>query len=65
MPKELINAQKWQDVFTNEERDKFVELTKNLIGSATDRDNNYSDIMLALYNIISEAAYDYEIDTVL
>ena len=65
MPKELIDAHKWQDVFTKEEHNKFVELTKSIIGSATDRDNNCSDIMMALHKAIEEAAYEYEIDTVL
>ena len=59
---ELINADKWIEVFTNEERNNFTEVVKKLIGSATDRGSNYSDIMLALYNAIGDAAYDYEND---
>lgn len=38
-------------------------LSKKLIGSATDRGNNYADILLAMYNAINDAVYDYELET--
>jgi hypothetical protein len=59
----LINADKWNDVFTPEEYAKINKLTKELLSNATDRGNNYADILLAIYNAINEAVYDYELET--
>jgi hypothetical protein len=63
--KQLINPDKWDEVLTQEEHIQFVELVTNIIGSATDRGYNYSDIMLAFYKTINMAAYEYEVETAL
>lgn len=59
----LINADKWSDVFTTDEYKKLNKLTKELLSNATDRGNNYADILLAMYNVINDAVYDYELET--
>lgn len=59
----LINADKWNDVFTPEEYNKLHKLTMELLSNATDRGNNYADILLAMYNAINNAVYDYELET--
>jgi hypothetical protein len=59
----LINADKWNDVFTPEEYAKINKLTKELLSNATDRGNNYADILLAIHNTINDAIYDYELET--
>jgi hypothetical protein len=61
--KALINADKWNDVFTPEEYAKINKLTKELLSNATDRGNNYADILLAIHNTINDAIYDYELET--
>lgn len=61
--KELINAGKWQEVFSKEETLKFTNLVKEMIANATDRNTNYADIMLAMYNVIGDAVYDYELES--
>lgn len=61
--KELINAGNWQEVFTKEETLKFTNSVKEMIANATDRNTNYADIMLAMYNIIGDAVYDYELES--
>lgn len=61
--RELINADKWSDVFTIEEYKKLNKLTMELLSNATDRGNNYADILLAMYNAINDAVYDYELET--
>lgn len=63
--KELINLNKWQEVLTPEEYKEFTKLVMKLIASSTDRGHNYSDIMLAFYNIIRMTAYEYEVETIL
>lgn len=59
----LINAEKWSEVFTIEEYKKLNKLTMELLSNATDRGNNYADILLAMYNTINDAVYDYELET--
>lgn len=34
-----------------------------LLSDATDRGNNYADILLAIHNAINDAVYDYELET--
>lgn len=59
----LINVDKWNDVFTTEEYTKLTKLTMELLSNATNRGNNYADILLAMYNAINDAVYDYELET--
>lgn len=61
--KALINADKWDTVFTPEEYTKINKLTMELLSNATDRGNNYADILLAMHNAINDAVYDYELET--
>lgn len=59
----LINADKWSDVFTADEYKKINKLTMELLSNATNRGNNYADILLAMNNAINDAVYDYELET--
>ena len=59
----LINADKWKDVFTADEYAKLNKLIKELLSNATNRGNNYADILLAIHNTINDAVYDYELET--
>lgn len=61
--KALINADKWSDVFTAEEYKEINKLTMELLSNATNRGNNYADILLAMNNAINDAVYDYELET--
>ena len=61
--RELINADKWQNVFTVEEIDKLTKLTMELLSNATNRGNNYADILLAMHNTIHDTVYDYKLET--
>ena len=61
--KALINTDKWSNVFTPEEYTKINKLTMELLSNATDRGNNYADILLAMHNAINDAVYDYELET--
>lgn len=61
--KALINADKWNTVFTTDEYAKLNKLIKELLSNTTNRGNNYADILLAMYNAINDAVYDYELET--